>query len=98
MHDRVVNHPVPPREINLEISPELQEIVCRALERDAKNRYPSAREFAQESITSRAGTGGRAAGNEGNGREDKPATQENTLLRSDGIDPGLAIWNAAVCR
>jgi eukaryotic-like serine/threonine-protein kinase len=46
MHDRVVNHPAPPRELNPAISPQLQEIVYRALERDPKSRYASAREFA----------------------------------------------------
>jgi serine/threonine-protein kinase len=46
MHDRVVNHPTPPREINPAISPQLQEIVYRALERDPKSRYASAHEFA----------------------------------------------------
>jgi serine/threonine protein kinase len=37
---------VPPREVNPEISPELQEIIYRALERDPSKRYPNAREFA----------------------------------------------------
>ena len=46
MNDRLLNNPVPPREINPDISPELQEIIYRALERDPKNRYGSAREFA----------------------------------------------------
>lgn len=46
MNDRLLNNPVPPRELNPEISPELQEIIYRALERDPKNRYQSAREFA----------------------------------------------------
>ena len=46
MNDRLLNNPVPPRELNSDISPELQEIVYRALERDPKNRYSSAREFA----------------------------------------------------
>ena len=46
MNDRLLNNPVPPREINPEISPQLQEIIYRALERDPKNRYASAREFA----------------------------------------------------
>jgi serine/threonine-protein kinase len=48
MHDRVVNHPVPPREVDPEISPELQEILYRALERDPRNRYAAAREFARD--------------------------------------------------
>jgi serine/threonine-protein kinase len=46
MNDRLLNNPVPPREVNPELSPQLQEIIYRALERDPKNRYASAREFA----------------------------------------------------
>jgi serine/threonine-protein kinase len=46
MNDRLLNNPIPPREVNPEITAELQEIVYRALERDPKNRYASAREFA----------------------------------------------------
>jgi serine/threonine-protein kinase len=46
MNDRLLNNPVPPTEIDPGISPELQEIIYRALERDPKNRYASAREFA----------------------------------------------------
>ncbi|MGO9096137.1 MAG: serine/threonine-protein kinase [Bryobacteraceae bacterium] len=46
MNDRLLNNPIPPREVNPEISEELQEIIYRALERDPKNRYASAREFA----------------------------------------------------
>ena len=46
MNDRLLNNPIPPREINPEITPQLQEIIYRALERDPKNRYGSAREFA----------------------------------------------------
>ena len=46
MNDRLLNNPVPPREVNPEIPPELQEIVYRALEREPKNRYASAHEFA----------------------------------------------------
>jgi serine/threonine-protein kinase len=41
-----LNNPIPPREVNPEISPELQEIIYRALERDANKRYPNAHEFA----------------------------------------------------
>jgi len=48
MNDRLLNNPIPPREINPEISPELQEIIYRAIERDPKNRYAKAREFAQD--------------------------------------------------
>ena len=46
MNDRLLNNPIPPREIDPTISPQLQEIIYRALERDPKNRYAKAREFA----------------------------------------------------
>src|SRR5271170_2842479 len=46
MNDRLLNHPVPPRELNSEIPPALQEIIYRALERDRRNRYASANELA----------------------------------------------------
>jgi serine/threonine-protein kinase len=46
MNDRLLNYPVPPRELNPGISPELQEVVYRALERDPKSRYAKAREMA----------------------------------------------------
>jgi eukaryotic-like serine/threonine-protein kinase len=46
MNDRLLNHPIPPREIDPEISSQLQEIIYRALERDPNKRYPNAHEFA----------------------------------------------------
>ena len=46
MNDRLLNNPVPPRELNPEISPELQETIYRAMERDPQNRYSTANEFA----------------------------------------------------
>ncbi len=46
MNDRLLNNPVPPRELDPTISPELQEIIYRAIERDPKNRYASAHEMA----------------------------------------------------
>ncbi len=48
MNDRLVKSPVPPREIDPGVTPELQEILYRALERDPKNRYASARDFAND--------------------------------------------------
>jgi eukaryotic-like serine/threonine-protein kinase len=48
MNNKLVNNPVPPREIDPGISPELQEIVYRALERNPVNRYASASEFASD--------------------------------------------------
>jgi serine/threonine-protein kinase len=46
MNDRLLNHPTPPRELNPAIQPELQEVVYRAMERDPRNRYSTANEFA----------------------------------------------------
>jgi serine/threonine protein kinase len=46
MNDRVLNHPVPPREIDPTISQEIEEIVFRAIERDPSQRYASVRDFA----------------------------------------------------
>jgi serine/threonine-protein kinase len=46
MNERLLNHPIPPREVNPDVSPQLQEIIYRALERDPNKRYPNAHEFA----------------------------------------------------
>jgi len=48
MNDRLLNNPIPPREIDPSISPQLQEIIYRAIERDPKNRYATAVEFAHD--------------------------------------------------
>ena len=48
MNDRLVNNPIPPRELNPEISSELQEVVYRALRRDPARRYATAGAFARD--------------------------------------------------
>jgi serine/threonine protein kinase len=48
MNDRLLNNFTPPRELNPEITPQMQEVIYRALERDPKNRYASAHEFAKD--------------------------------------------------
>jgi len=48
MNDRLLNHPVPPSVADPSISPQLQEVIYRALERDPKNRYAKASEFARD--------------------------------------------------
>jgi serine/threonine-protein kinase len=48
MNDRLLNSPIPPREANPSLSLELQETIYRAMERDPKNRYAAAREFAHD--------------------------------------------------
>lgn len=46
--ERLAQHPVPPREIDPSISPQLQEVVYRVLEREHRNRYANAHELAQD--------------------------------------------------
>lgn len=48
MNDRLLNHPVPPRVVDPSISPQLQEVIYRAIERDPKNRYATAHEFKHD--------------------------------------------------
>jgi serine/threonine-protein kinase len=48
MNDRLMNNPMPPREIDPSITPEMQEIIYRSLEREPAKRYPNAREFAAD--------------------------------------------------
>lgn len=45
MNDRLLNNPMPPREIDPSISPQLQEVIYRAIERDPAKRYPNAHEM-----------------------------------------------------
>src|ERR1017187_3375498 len=48
MNERLLKDPAPPRELNREIAPELEEIVFRALEREPRHRYATATEMAWE--------------------------------------------------
>src|SRR5208283_6106854 len=48
MNDRLLNHPVPPCVADSSISPQLQEILYRALERDPRNRYAQAQDFLRD--------------------------------------------------
>jgi serine/threonine protein phosphatase PrpC len=48
MNARTTGDPVAPRKLNPKISPELEEIILHALERDARQRYPSAAEMKRE--------------------------------------------------
>jgi serine/threonine-protein kinase len=45
MNERVLNHPIPPTVAEPSITPQLQEVIYRAMERDPKNRYARAAEF-----------------------------------------------------
>jgi eukaryotic-like serine/threonine-protein kinase len=46
MNERVIKDPEPIRSLNPEVSPELEEILYRALERDPRHRYATAAEMA----------------------------------------------------
>ena len=48
MNERLLNHPIPPSVADPSITPQLQEILYRALERDPKNRYAHAHEFKRD--------------------------------------------------
>jgi eukaryotic-like serine/threonine-protein kinase len=48
MNDRLFNHPRPPTVVDPSISPQLQEVIYRALERDPVNRYARAHDFARD--------------------------------------------------
>ena len=48
MNDRLLNHPMPPSVADPAVSPQLQEVLYRALERDPKNRYAKASEFKRD--------------------------------------------------
>src|SRR5262249_44172798 len=45
MNERVINEPPSPRALNPEISPALEEILYRALEREPRHRYATASEM-----------------------------------------------------
>jgi serine/threonine protein kinase len=46
MNDRLLNYPMPPAVADPTVSPQLQETIYRALERDPKSRYSTAHDFA----------------------------------------------------
>jgi serine/threonine-protein kinase len=48
MNDRLSNYPVPPRELDPSLSPQLQEMIYRAIEREPSNRYAHAQEMRSD--------------------------------------------------
>ena len=48
LNQRLLSPPPPPRDIDPAITPQLQEIIFRAMEREAVNRYQTARDFAHD--------------------------------------------------
>lgn len=47
MQAKMLENPVPPRQLRPEISPQLEEIILHAIERDPKERFASARELRE---------------------------------------------------
>jgi serine/threonine-protein kinase len=45
MNERLLNHPIPPTVADPSVTPQLQEVIYRALEREPKNRYATAHDF-----------------------------------------------------
>ena len=46
--ERLVKHPIPPRDVDPAISPQLQEVIFRALEREHRKRYVTAHAFSHD--------------------------------------------------
>jgi serine/threonine protein kinase len=98
MNERVLNAPTPPRELNPEITPELEEILYRALERDPRHRYATAHEMIwdlehqeQVGVEDR---GARPAGRKGH----SPVNKTLMLYAAMALVPvvlfGLMLWLA----
>jgi eukaryotic-like serine/threonine-protein kinase len=69
MNERLLHEPTPPRDLNPEISPELEEILYRAMERDPRHRYSTAHEMTWDlEHQDQVGVGERAPGQTGGAR------------------------------
>jgi eukaryotic-like serine/threonine-protein kinase len=81
MNDRLINHPLPPRVAEPSITPQLQEVLYRAIEREPKNRYPSAHAFALDlEHLDQVGVADRAEMNQW--KKSAPPVSRNVLLYS----------------
>ena len=81
MNDRLINHPLPPRVAEPSITPQLQEVLYRAIEREPKNRYPSAHAFALDlEHLDQVGVADRAELNQW--KKSGPPVSRNVLLYS----------------
>jgi eukaryotic-like serine/threonine-protein kinase len=79
MNERVLHEPKAPRELNPEISPELEEILYRALERDPRHRYATANEMAWD-LEHQEQVGVEPRGVRPVGRGGKPAFNRKMLM------------------
>jgi serine/threonine-protein kinase len=91
MNDRLLNYPPPPSTLEPAITPQLQEIIYRALERDPKNRYASAREFAHDlEHQDEVGIANRSEAQNWQRRESPPA-HRNLLIATFILTPLLIL-------
>jgi serine/threonine-protein kinase len=79
MNERVLNEPKSPRELNPEISPEVEEILYRALERDPRHRYATANEMEWD-LEHQEQVGVEPRGVRPVGRGGRPALNKKMLL------------------
>ncbi len=79
MNERVLNEPASPRGLNPEISPELEEILYRALERDPRHRYATAHEMAWD-LQNQEQVGVEDRGVRPSGRKGRPGLDKKLLL------------------
>jgi serine/threonine-protein kinase len=79
MNERLINEPIAPRGLNPEISPELQEVLYRALERDPRHRYATAHEMIWD-IEHQEQVGVEERGVRLPGRSVRPSRNKKVLL------------------
>ena len=97
MNDRLLNDPVPPRELNPELSPQLQEVLYRALERNPQQPLRQRTRLCPRPGT--PGPGGRGGPSRADQLEEAPLSvgAENLDVRCAGADPSRHL-RAAVLR
>ena len=79
MNERVLNDPASPRALNPEISPQLEEILYRALEREPRHRYATASEMAWD-LQHEEQVGVEDRGERQGGRSGRPVVNKRVLL------------------
>jgi eukaryotic-like serine/threonine-protein kinase len=79
MNERVINEPPSPRALNPEISPALEEILYRALEREPRHRYATASEMAWD-LQNEEQVGVEDRGVRQGGRGGRPRVNKQMLL------------------
>lgn len=79
MNERVLNDIKPPRDLDLEISPELEEILYRALEREPRHRYATASEMMWD-LEHQEQVGVEPRGERSAGGKKRPAFNNRSLL------------------